>query len=349
MRVLGFAVGLALCVTGVARAQAFVPARGDAFASIVFTNMLVENHFLPAHRVDVGHIDSNIALFDLTYGVTDRMAVTVGIPLVVSRYQGAFPHQAANPGAPDNTGWNSTFSDFRFNVRYNLARGPVAVTPYVGTLVPSHGYDYVAHSAPGKRLRELQFGVAAAGLLDRVLSGLFVQGRYGFAVVQEAVNIRPNHSSGDIEVGYFVSPSVRVFAMASGRYTHAGIDLPIPPIARATLPPEQFLNHDRIVREHFFNLSAGTSVSITDAVDVFASFMKQQAGRNTHDVSRAVSIGMSWALKRSNANDRGAEAARRQPRGDEERTAASRDTTAEVTPAAARRSLLRCLCQKTGQ
>jgi hypothetical protein len=217
MRVVVGALLLALVPAATARAQALVPPKGDAFASLVFTNMFVENHFLPDYRVDVGHIDTNVALFDLTYGVTDRMAVTIGIPLVVSRYQGAFPHQPTNPDAPDNSGWNSTFSDFRFNVRYNLLSGPVAITPYVGSLVPSHAYDYVAHAAPGKQMRELQVGVAAAGLLDRLVPGMFVQGRYGFAVVEENVGIRPNYSSGDIEVGYFVTPSVRVFAMASGR------------------------------------------------------------------------------------------------------------------------------------
>ena len=345
MRMLTWVLLLSLGAAATARAQAFVPPKGDAFASVVFTNMFVENHFLPDRRVDVGHIDTNVALFDLTYGITDRMAVTVGVPLVVSRYQGAFPHQANNPDAPDNTGWNSTFSDFRFNVRYNMLRGPIAVTPYVGSLVPSHAYDYVAHAAPGKNLRELHMGVAAAGLLDRFVPGMFVQGRYGFAVVEETVGIRPNYSSGDIEVGYFVNPSVRVFGMAAGRFGHAGIDLPIPPIARVVLTPEQFVNHDQIVREHFLNLSAGASVSITESVDLFGAFMKQVTGRNTHEISRAISVGMSWAFKRTRTDDiaGGAPAA---PAVAPVNTAS--EPARGVEPTAAKRSLLRCLCQKTG-
>lgn len=344
MRMLMSVLLLSLGAAATARAQAFVPPQGDAFASVVFTNMFVENHFLPDRRVDVGHIDTNVALFDLTYGLTDRMAVTVGIPLVISRYQGAFPHQPNNPDAPDNSGWNSTFSDFRFNVRYNMLRGPVAITPYVGSLVPSHAYDYVAHAAPGKQLRELQMGVAAAGLLDRFVPGMFVQGRYGFAVVEKTVGIRPNYSSGDIEIGYFINPSVRVFGMAAGRYGHDGIDLPIPPIARVVLPPDQFLNHDQIVREHFLNLSAGASVSITESVDVFGAFMKQVTGRNTHEVSRAVSVGMSWAFKRRRTDDTTMGASTPSPAPVSTAPEAARG----VEPAAAKRSLLRCLCQKTG-
>jgi hypothetical protein len=346
MRVVTWTLLLSLAAAATARAQAFVPPKGDAFASVVFTNMFVENHFLPDRRVDVGHIDTNAMLFDLTYGLTDRMAVTVGIPLVVSRYQGAFPHQATNPDAPDNTGWNSTFSDFRFNVRYNMLRGPVAITPYFGSLVPSHAYDYVAHAAPGKNLREFQIGVAAAGLLDRFVSGMFVQGRYGFAVVEETVGIRPNYSSGDIEVGYFINPSVRVFGMAAGRYSHDGIDLPIPPIARVVLPPDQFVNHDQIVREHFLNLSVGTSVSISESVDLFGAFMKQVTGRNTHEVSRAISVGMSWAFKRRRIDDPVTNAA--PAPAPPAPVSASRGAERGLEPAAAKRSLLRCLCQKTG-
>jgi hypothetical protein len=330
VRALALTAALTLGVAASAAGQALVPPKGDAFASVLFTNMAVDNHFLPAHRVDVGQIDSNIVLFDLTYGLTDRMAVTVGIPLVTSRYRGAFPHQPGNPEAPDNSEWNSTFSDFRFNVRYNVVRGPVAITPYVGTVLPSHGYEYVAHAAPGKNLRELQFGVAAAGLLDRWVSGLFAQARYGFAVVEESVDIRPNHSSADIEIGYFLSPSLRIFAMAAGRYSHAGIDLPIPAIARVVLTPEQFRSHDQIVREHYLNLSAGVSFSVSETVDLFASFMKQTAGRNTHEVAHAVSVGMSWAFRRRESD------------------AMATAAPAAPTGTAARKSLLRCLCQKAG-
>jgi hypothetical protein len=344
MRAITCSLAVLLGASSTVHAQAFVPAKGDAFASVVFTNMFVENHFLPAHRVDVGHIDTNIALFDVTYGVSDRVAVTLGIPLVVSRYQGPFPHQPANADAPDNTGWNSTFSDFRFNVRYNMLRGPITVTPYVGSIVPSHGYDFVAHSAPGKNLRELQFGVAAAGLLDNLVPGMFVQGRYGFALVEETLGIRPNHSSADVEVGYFVSPSVRVYGMAAGRYGHAGIDLPVPAIARVVLPPDQFRQHDQIVREHYLNLSAGVSVSLNDSVDLFGAFMKQVTGRNTHEVSRAMSIGMSWAFKRQRADDVSDAASPSAPP-----SSPSTAGTASTPQTAARRSLLRCLCEKAGK
>lgn len=320
-------------LTGVASAsgQALLPPKGEAYASVLFTNVFVKNHFLPAHPVDIGHIDTNVTLFDLTYGLTDRMAVTVGLPLVVSRYKGAFPHQPTNPEGPDNGEWNTNFQDLRFNVRYNLVKGPVAVTPYIGSVMPSNGYDFLAHSAPGRQLTEVQVGLSAATLLDQITPGLFLQARYGFAFMEKTLDVRPNNSNVDVELGYFLSPTIRVFGMAAGHYSHDGIDLPIPPIARVTLTPEQLTHHDQIVQEHYFNLGVGTSITLTESLDLYGSFVKQMAGRNTHQIDRALSMGVSWRFKRGRTEDLSAVTA----------------PPAQVADRSARKSLVRCLCQKT--
>ena len=71
-----------------ARAQAWLPAKGEGTVSVLFTNVLSKDHYLPDERFDFGHIDSNTMLFDVTYGVSDRLAVTAGLPVVMSRYRG---------------------------------------------------------------------------------------------------------------------------------------------------------------------------------------------------------------------------------------------------------------------
>ena len=43
-----------------------------------FGETLSTSHYLPNVAYDFGHIDSNTMLFDVTYGLSDRMAVTVG-------------------------------------------------------------------------------------------------------------------------------------------------------------------------------------------------------------------------------------------------------------------------------
>ena len=153
----------------------------------------------------------------------------------------------------------------------------------------------------------------------------------GFAFMEKTLDIRPNSSNLDVELGYFVSPRLRVFGMAAGHYSHDGIDLPVPPIARVTLTPEELIHHDQIVQEHFFNLGVGTSFSLTESLDLFGSYVKQMAGRNTHEVDRALSIGLSWRFKRGKTEDLSAVTAPPAPVGEQN----------------ARKSLVRCLCQKT--
>ena len=81
-----------------------------------------------------------------------------------------------------------------------------------------------AHSAPGRDLHELQVGAYWAKLLDRVLPGLFVTGRYSYGFTQRVLDISHNRSNVDLELGYFIKPEVRVFGLGSGQLTHGGID-----------------------------------------------------------------------------------------------------------------------------
>ena len=90
-----FAVRVVACLilvsgtAATARAQAWLPAKGEGTVSVLFTNVLSKDHYLPDERFDFGHIDSNTMLFDVTYGVSDRLAVTAGLPVVMSRYRGS--------------------------------------------------------------------------------------------------------------------------------------------------------------------------------------------------------------------------------------------------------------------
>jgi len=280
-----------------ARAQAWLPAKGEGYVSTIFTNVYVEKHYLPTTRYDVGKIEANVFLFDATYGVTDRVAVSVSLPLVVSRYTGDRPHPGTQRTVMDDGTWHSTFQDFRFTLRFNVVRGRVTITPFVGGAMPSHDYEYWAHSAAGRRLREVQGGVSAARLLDEIAAGLFVQGRYSFAFPQRVLDVRPQRSNADLELGYFLSPSLRVFALAAAQLTHDGIDLP--PNAREILTPLQLQHHDQIGRENFLNVGAGAAIDVSESIALYGAFLKQVAGRNSHELDRAITAGITWSFRRT--------------------------------------------------
>lgn len=300
-----------------ARAQAWLPAKGEGTVSVLFTNVLSKDHYLPDQRFDFGRIDSNSVLFDVTYGISDRLAVTAGLPVVMSRYDGTAPHR---PITLDDGAWHTTSQDFRFAVRYGLVRGPVVVTPFIGTDLPSVDYEYFAHAAPGRGLKELHAGVTAGRLFANL--GLVVQGRYSLTFSEGALDRSRRYSLASLEGAFFLTPRVRLLAMTSSRIGHTGIDLA--PDSGRVLPAEVFRYHDQISRESYLNLGGGAAVSVTDAWDLFGSLTTTLTGRNTHTVNRGMSLGVTWSFGGPGALIR-----------------ASRD--------ARDGRLVKCLCQKAGE
>ena len=71
--------------------------------------------------------------------------------------------------------WHSTAQDFRFDLRYNVTRNlgntGIVLTPFVGSVSPSHDYTYFAHAGFGRDLNELQIGVSAAKLFEKAFPG----------------------------------------------------------------------------------------------------------------------------------------------------------------------------------
>lgn len=291
------ACALVLVVAGAtaARAQAWVPAKGEGSVSAVFSNALSTGHYLPNVSYDFGHIDSNTLLFDVTYGLSDRMAVTVGLPVVTSRYRGNFPHR---PITLDDGNWHTTAQDYRFNVRYNAFRGPVVITPFVGSGIPARNYEFFAHAAPGRQLKEAVTGVSVGRLFAEL--GLVVQGSYGMNFSEGSLNQSRRFSTGSVEAAYFIVPSLRLIATTAGRVGHTGINLY--PDSGRVLPAEVFQHHDQISRESFLNIGAGAGVSLSDSIDLFVGYTRTVTGRNTHAVNRGLSIGMSWGFGRSSGD-----------------------------------------------
>jgi hypothetical protein len=292
-RILGVRVAgtaLTLLAAGVpAYAQAWLPSKGEGTVSVLVTNVLSKDHFLPDKRYDRGHIDSNTVLFDVTYGLTDRIAITAGLPVVMSRYRGNFPHR---PVTLDDGAWHTGTQDFRFSLRYKATRGPILLTPFVSTDLPSREYPFYAHAAPGRQLKELHTGLSAGRLFADL--GLVVQGRYELAFSEGAVGYSRRYSVVSVEGAYFLTPAVRLIAMTSSRIGHTGIDLALN--AASVVPIEVFQHHDQISREKYTNVGGGLAVSLSDTWDVFSSFTTTVTGRNTHATNRGLSLGVSWSF-----------------------------------------------------
>jgi hypothetical protein len=287
------AAAFALLSVRSAEAQAWVPLKGEGSVSVLFQDLFVKDHFFDrGQRLDNGHIDSNTLVFDVTYGLTDKLAVTLAVPVVRAQYSGNRPH----PTAQDDTRAHTGFQDVRLALRYQLTNGPLTITPFVGTKVPSHDYEYFAHAAYGPRVRELEVGAYVGRVLDPALPSAFVQARYSYSFAEKIVGIDHDRSNLDLEVGYFLTPTVRVFTMGSGLKTHGGIS--VTEAGWRALPAFVARHHDRVGRIDLLDVGGGVQVSLTKSLDVFGSYMKSLAGRNTHALDRAITVGASWSFGR---------------------------------------------------
>lgn len=329
--VISAAVLIILGSTRVVSAQAWVPQQGEGTVSLAAQQLNVKKHLLGTTARDAGHINTGVLLADVTYGLTDKFAVDLAIPFVVTKYSGASPH--AGTTIDDGT-YHNSFTDFRMSVRYNLTRKGAVITPYVGSVVPSHSYQFYGHAAFGERLNELQVGTFVAKLFTSGVPGMFVSSRIAYGFVEKVQDISHNRSMADLEAGYFVTPSFRAFGMVNGQRTHGGVDLPLNGPAGLPEPLRPF--HDVIQKVNYVNLGAGLAYSINDSFDLFGSFLREVAGRNGHMLNRGITVGASWSFSRKSKGDVVA-AGGGAPSGEYARMTAKREG-----------SLGRCICQKSG-
>jgi hypothetical protein len=334
-RLAGVVSAAALTVVGsatVASAQAWVPQKGEGSVSLAAQQLNVKKHLSATNEVDAGHINTAVLLTDMSYGLTDKFAVDLAFPYVVTKYSGVKPHPNTNI---DDGAYHNSFTDFRMSVRYNLTRNGAVITPYMGSITPSHDYAYYGHSAFGEQLNELQVGTFIAKLFTTGVPGMFVSSRLAYGFVEKVQDISHNRSMADLEAGYFVSPAFRAFGMFSGQVTHGGIDLPLN--GQAGLPLQLRPVHDVIQRVNFVNLGGGFAYSLRDSFDIFGSFNREVAGRNGHKLNRGITVGASWSFSRRSKGEATASGAGAPSSAEYARTAAQREG-----------SLGRCICQKSG-
>jgi len=283
-----------------ARAQAWLPPKGEASFSLGYGNVFVNRHYLgtgdnPGDNVesDYGHIRSQSFAIGLTYGVTNRLAVSVGLPFVDTKYYGTagqnfFPHTIP----VDDGDYHGTFQDYRIALAYQAFNGSVAVAPFVAAVVPSHAYTSFAHAAAGRDLREYLLGASVGGRLDRFLTGSYFEATYSYAFVERLMNIHHDRSDASLELGYFLTPSLALRGVGTGHYTHGGIAFQSP----QTTPPELFPIHDRIDKSSAINLGGGLTYTLTGSTTLYASYLTQVQGRGGHKIKDTLGFGVSYSF-----------------------------------------------------
>jgi hypothetical protein len=276
-------------------AQAWVPRAGDGTVAFVYQNQLVRDHLVAdGSRLDVGHIVTDSLLLDFTYGITDKLALNINVPYIASAYHGHNPH----PGSTlDDGRVHGTLQDFRADIRYNVMRRGIVLTPFVDVIVPSHRYEYFGHAAPGRRLAEVQLGANIGHVITRGLPGAFVQTRVSYGFSQQPLGRYHDRTNADGELGYFVNPRFRVFGLLATQYTFGGV--PLTSNFSQVLTADEFHHHDQISRSDLLDMGAGAQVQLTRRIDIVGSYATTITGRSGHALGRGITIGLSWGFGHS--------------------------------------------------
>lgn len=271
--------------------QAWIPRRGEGSVAVVYQNMAVVDHLNgDGSRFDGGRIQAHGILMYTEYGLGSKLALNFSVPYITSSYHGDRPHQLPI----DNGDYHGTFQDFGMGLRYSFPSHGFAITPFVAAVVPSHGYEFFAHSAVGNHVPELRLGAYVGRQLSPVIRNAYFQIRCSYAIVKKVDGVRPNHSNFDSEVGYFLTRRVAVRALESFQVSQDGYDTPQDFPSRTDY---RWRHHDQTLRVNFLNLGGGVSVAVSKSMDVFASLITTVWGENGHALQRGLSVGANWSFR----------------------------------------------------
>ena len=284
-------IGCALLVASAplkpTHAQAWLPLQGEGQITITYENLYVRDHFdYTGKRFDAGPIRTNTVVTTFEYGLTNKLTLDSELTHVTSKYEGfvgPVPH-----GPPDTGFYHPTFQDARIGIRYNVINRQLIVTPFIATVIPTHHYETRGHTAVGRDLHELQFGVNIGRDLEDILPRTYVQGRYSYAIAQHVAQLNLNRSNADWEFGYYVTPRFSLRFTGAWQHSYGGIRIPLD-----SAMPDYHELHDRAAKSNFTRFGGGLSFSLTKFVDLHADFGNTARGTNTH-AARGMSLGISW-------------------------------------------------------
>lgn len=306
MRASGLLVALvvyaAACSPAPAYAQAW-PAPAGA-GSITLSTQVIDN---TGHRLSDGSLlpdgksRSASAGLDIDYAVTDRLALSVGLPYVAAKFIGPNPPPLVFRPVDQCRCWNSDWQNASASVRYTVLSGVVAITPSLTFVVPSHNYEWLGEAVVGFGLRELRLAVDAGVRLEQVSPRLAISTRYQYAAVEDVLDVPNNRSNASLTVSYLLSERLSIRSGASWQRTHGGLRFGSLPGAALVVPgeantAERFFQHDRLLRDNHWHVGGGVTYSLP-RVDLFASYLQFVAGTDTH-AGQALTLGVSVPFQR---------------------------------------------------
>lgn len=280
-----------------ARAQASVPDEGGGSLTFSSQSITVHDHSdYRGVRDSIGKTQTWVAFLGLDYGLTDKLAISVGVPYIESKYVGAFPHvHGAFPGHEndpviDDGRYHGGLQDYALGLRYQVWAEPVLVTPFIHLGYPSRDYPFRGHSAIGARLWHVELGGYLARQFEAPLDAVYVQARYGYSISEKTEGISIRSSKLHLELGYALTPRLGARLFALRLHTHNGLNVPVdfPPA-----PDPRAFAHDRLLKTQSTNAGAGLTFALSENYTLFGTWLTTLRSRNAHVIHNAIEAGIS--------------------------------------------------------
>lgn len=280
-----------------AQTQAWVPAKGHGSVAVAYQDLFISTHTLSdgSHGFP-GSVSNHSVFLSFDYGLTDHLAMDVGLPYRSNKFDGPGKH---NPGTLDDDHgetliddgrYHAGWQDWRVGLRYQWRVAPFKVTPFIAFGAPSHDYITFAHSALGSGQWHLQLGVNIGRQFGPPHQNLYFQAGYAYSFMEKFQERRVNHSTFNAEIGYFLSPRWTLSALLSAQKTHHGFDFPQDyPNQR----DEHFFHHDQNLRNDFVNVGASASYQATPRYSALVTWGHTVWGENTHLIDHAVTVSVA--------------------------------------------------------
>lgn len=206
-------------------AQAWVPGKGQGSIELLYeqkqTTALTN---ADGSSVAFGKVIDRTAHLNIDYGLSDRWAISFGLPFESNRFTGNDPHDPRVFPFPnsqrflDDGRYHAGWSDWSVGLRYQWRTRLALVTPFIAYTQPSHTYTFFAHSALGTDQKALQVGVYLGQWFPPPWQNLFWEVGLAYTFEQSTKDLDPianrfladdrtvDHSTIRLKLGYNITP-----------------------------------------------------------------------------------------------------------------------------------------------
>lgn len=311
----GLALAILCTASFAANAQtqtrAGTPGRGAGSLDVTLDYVEIE-------KVDIGILSGNLVditarLLDieLDYGLTDRLALTVSLPLSSARALSPFfPHDPRlliddhGQELLDDGNYHTYWADLGLSLRRQWTPNDrLSLTPFVSYYTPSNDYPIYALSQPGRGQWRIDAGLNASGGLGPPHINVYWKAGYAYSYTEktrpaDAPARRVNRSRLTFEVGWRATPRWTTYAAITGTWSHNGL-----PVTEFTgiFVSDQWYYHDQLFPWEQTVWTVGMGYQWSDRLGLSLGYGRSADVEFGFYHEPALSLGFSYGFARASA------------------------------------------------